>query len=548
MLRVNLKRYDGNPLYLTVHGDRAFDMPFVYENPFKKQKYVELPPVPLSIEKVQQWADKNGERVQVSPSAEGLNAAHNGRVTPVDYELFNKLYPHQQFAVQYAAAHTPVRLCIGDDPRLGKSPQALAIASELNLKTVLLLCPKALRHQWVQYITDWYTKPANVVVLDGPTEVRRAQLEEARSGSTDNTLFVVCNWETLYWVPEITQQKWSLVIGDEAHKLKNRKSKISNMMRMLGKNATHMLLLSATFVQDMPDDWFSPLQILLPEKFTSYWRFLGMFTDLGYNYAASSYEPKQPRNSDLLKQYIGPHVIQRRSDEVADMPEKIYEDYYCPLSKWHKRLYDELHDSVVVELQDGNVISMPNVISKITRLRQMAIHPGMIDPARWHEDAQTGKLATLAALVHETIPHNEQVIVYSSFVNGCKAGKWAIETYGEHAPNWCEIYAGDDADDDTITQFVRRQVRVLLATPQKGGVGLNLFNANYVIYLDLPWSSVHIRQSEERVRAIGKSGPVYIIRLLAEDTIDAHVYRTIRSKLDNVADSEILRTARGLLK
>src|SRR5690606_7638666 len=198
----------------------------------------------------------------------------------------------------------------------------------------------------------------------------------------------------------------------------------------------------------------------------------------------------------------------------------------------HQALYKQLERNVIVELQ-SRTLTIPNAAARIMRLRQAALHPALLD-AEYYDGQITGKLEALRDLVNEEIPSHEQVLVYSSFVDGCHL---AADAVGRSTA----VYAGGDSDPGVIRLFQEGGVRTLCATPGKGGVGLNLFNANYVVFLDTPWSTVQLRQARERVRKVGKTEPVGVYTLVARGTVDEYVVHHVLKKVDQIGEADVVR-------
>lgn len=70
---------------------------------------------------------------------------------PADQELF----PFQKAGVEYALRRR--NTLIGDQPGLGKTAQAIAIANEQGARRVLVICPANIRLQWAKQIRRWST-------------------------------------------------------------------------------------------------------------------------------------------------------------------------------------------------------------------------------------------------------------------------------------------------------------------------------------------------------------------------------------------------------
>ena len=74
-------------------------------------------------------------------------------------------------------------------------------------------------------------------------------------------------------------------------------------------------------------------------------------------------------------------------------------------------------------------------------------------------------------------------------------------------------------------------VRVLLAT-DAAGEGINLQRAHLMVNYDLPWNPNRLEQRFGRIHRIGQTEVCHLWNLLAEDTREGKVYRTLLDKLE----------------
>ncbi len=552
LLTLSLKARKGMLYALALQGKEAPNAPAAFVNYFSYQTdYAELPPTMYAFKKLEGWCASNNIDLNVStPVRRAIEEFSAKRQvfdeSPVVDDL--RLYPHQNEGVRFLLNNYnfnggKFRALLADDPRLGKSVQALAALRQSPPGTLLVLCPKPLLLQWVQYVSEWLLDDTaqqefDLCVLEGNEKQRTQQLETFfKFPAKGRWKVVVSNWESLYMTKlNLVGRKWDYFLGDEAHRLKNRKSRISNAVKQL--NARSMLLLSATFVENWPADWFNPLNTIESTVFGSYWRWCGHYIKARFD--SYGIEFSEVKDTDVLRDHVAPYILQRHAESVADMPEKLHEVVLCSMDSWHEEFYRRLEKATRVELSEGT-LAIPNVVSRLTRLRQAAVHPALLDPALKEKGYETGKLATLLSLFENVVPADEQAIVYSSFVEGCQAAARVLGDFNTF------VYAGEHNNASDIEKFQQGEHRVMLATPQKGGVGLNLYNANYVVFLDVPWSTIALRQAEERVRAIGKKGPVYVLTLALANTVDSYVAQRVASKLANVSESDAVALAREYL-
>jgi len=128
------------------------------------------------------------------------------------------LWPFQRAGVEYAMSKP--HALIGDQPGLGKTSQAICVANEMGAKRVLVICPAAIRVQWVLNIRRWTTMPWGQCVIHN--------ILQAKHGVHPNANWTVCSYE-LAAHPGIgtalAKGTYDLMILDEAHYLKTADSK-----------------------------------------------------------------------------------------------------------------------------------------------------------------------------------------------------------------------------------------------------------------------------------------------------------------------------------
>ena len=90
-------------------------------------------------------------------------------------------------------------------------------------------------------------------------------------------------------------------------------------------------------------------------------------------------------------------------------------------------------------------------------------------------------------------------------------------------------------DDDNIEAWRRGKIRMLLAHPQSGGIGLNLQcnvgDTAQTVWFDLPWSSENYIQANARIYRQGQEKPVIIHHLVLSNSIDEHVVKVLEGKI-----------------
>jgi non-specific serine/threonine protein kinase len=503
---------------------------------------VALPPSPSVLKALLQWSVVSNIEIRTTRRLRewydsDYELRRQRQVSRIAVEVPN-LYPFQQEGVAWLAANRiynggKIRALIADDPRLGKSIQSLCAIRGID-GPILILCLKTLTAQWVEYVHNWLPERPTIAVLKGTSRWRRDRLELALRRTNP---VIITNWETVHMdIPELFSTQWSVLIGDEAHRLKSRprpskkhpdkSSVVANVKRL---KVTHIMLLSGTFVEKTPADWWQPLNILRPEIFSSFWTWVSWYVKT-YNNGFGTVLVGA-KNSKMMRSHLEPYVLRRKAEDVVDMPPVLYEDVMIDLPADHAPLYTSIKAQTIIELSNGEVLDIPNQVSRLVRLRQATIHPALLDASLWLTLSK-GKYDALKDLVFDVIPEDEQVLIYSTFVDGAIL---AASVLGG------EVIAGDISDYSAVDRFKESKSRILCSTPGKGGIGLNLYNANYVIYLDKPWSSIQWRQSRDRATAIGKSHSIMVYTLIVQDTIDEYVAKVLSRKMKVLTESDVAR-------
>ena len=75
------------------------------------------------------------------------------------------------------------------------------------------------------------------------------------------------------------------------------------------------------------------------------------------------------------------------------------------------------------------------------------------------------------------------------------------------------------------------EVQVLIAT-DAAGEGINLQRAHLMVNYDLPWNPNRIEQRFGRIHRIGQTEVCHLWNLVAEETREGDVYRTLLEKLE----------------
>jgi SNF2 family DNA or RNA helicase len=185
------------------------------------------------------------------------------------------------------------------------------------------------------------------------------------------------------------------------------------------------------------------------------------------------------------------------------------------------------------------------VLEALLRLRQAAIHPGLLDSKRAGEPS--AKLDVLLPRLQELHDEGHKTLVFSQFTGMLGVVRARLDGTGVSY----EYLDGQTKNREA--RVVRFQndlaCRLFLVSLKAGGVGLNLTGAQYVFLLDPWWNPAVEAQAIDRAHRIGQSQHVFACRLIARDTIEEKVLELQdgkRALADAIlgADNALIRTLR----
>lgn len=423
---------------------------------------------------------------------------------------------------------------LADVPGLGKSIQTLA-ALEGEPGPFFILCPASLKFSWAAEIQKW-TDPMkiNVCVING-SRTERARQWKAPLVNISPT-FVIANYELLLCdYEEISKINWKAIICDEATRISNPFAKSVKALKTL--RAKKKIALTGTPISNSPIDLFSIIDWLCPNYFGNYYSFLSKYCICHPKFKSKIISYK---NLDDLSARVSRFMLRRTKEEVfKDFPPKTIEDIFVELSGPEKKFYTGIKKQIaedVEKMKNSNNLGL--IMVKMLRLKQATDHPALIS-----EYKKSSKLDTLKDILDPIIVSDEKAIIFTQFA---EMAKLLVE---EFAPAALIIY-GDVPSEERqkiVEEFNTNPHKKILIMTEAGAYGLNLQAASYVIHYDFPWSIAKLTQREDRAHRIGQNKPITVYNLIAKNTIDEYVAKTLHRKqktsVDILDDFERLKSA-----
>jgi superfamily II DNA or RNA helicase len=423
--------------------------------------------------------------------------------------------------------------CLADDMGLGKTVQVLALMEERRLlrngngsddrpPPSIVVMPRSLVFNWCREAAR-FTPALRVLEHTGQERIRGHE-------HFDDYDVVFTTYGTLRRdAPFFKEKIFDYVILDEAQAIKNASTESAKAARLLRGN--HRLALSGTPIENHLGELWSLFEFLNPGMLGS----ASVFR-LG---KTSAVKPDEQQRS-LLAQALRPFILRRTKSEVAqDLPEKVEQTLFCHLKTAQRLLYDELRDHYRRSLlnrieRDGIEKSKIHILEALLRLRQAAIHPGLIDHARAGEPS--AKMDMLLPQLIEVLEEGHKALVFSQFTSMLGILRHRLE---EEKIRY-EYLDGQTQDRAAPVQRFQndQESKLFLISLKAGGLGLNLTAAEYVYLLDPWWNPAVEAQAIDRTHRIGQTRSVFAYRLIAKDTVEEKVLELQQTKRE-IADAII---------
>ncbi|MAG58310.1 MAG: hypothetical protein CMJ83_18645 [Planctomycetes bacterium] len=444
-----------------------------------------------------------------------------------------ELRPYQHRGLGWLRTLSEARLggCLADDMGLGKTVQVLAFLQSLGTDPiegvaaapVLIVVPRSLLWNW-QREAARFTPDLDVYIHHGPKRRRDAP-------AVSSTTLVLTTYGTLQRDLELfAAVPWAVVVLDESQAVKNPRSKNALAVRTL--QAAVRVSLTGTPVENHARDLWSQMEFLNPGLLGTEKRFLEM-TGAGGDGGTRA----------LLARALRPLILRRTKEEVApDLPDRIEQTVLTPMGDEQEALYARLRDESARSLgqrvdSEGIGGLKLHVLEALLRLRQVACHPGLVDPAL--RGAASGKIDLLCDELSQVAGSGHKALVFSQFT-----GLLGIVRERLDAEELTYAYLdGKTRDREApVTRFQEDAACPLfLISLKAGGHGLNLTAADYVFLLDPWWNPAVEAQAIDRAHRIGRKSKVVAYRLVARGTVEERILELQQRKRE-LADALLAET------
>ena len=332
------------------------------------------------------------------------------------------------------------------------------------------------------------------------------------------------NLENVTWLCGLSDKLvFTNLIIDESSRFKDSSTKRFKALKKHLKTFSRRLILTGTPTPQGLGDLWSQIGILdLGERLeTSLTRFRDkyMMPDQMNRQTKVVYSWKmKPGCDEIIKDKILDICFSLKAEDYLQLPPLTTLYHKIEIDKNVRNQYDKLRKDMVVDIKKER-ITAPTAAALANKLLQFTSGAVYTEEGEAQE-IHRAKLEYLESIMEES---SSPTLVFYHF-------KHSLQRIRLQFPEAVVL------DDDNIEAWRRGEIRMLLAHPQSGGIGLNLQcnvgDTAQTVWFDLPWSSENYIQANARIYRQGQIKPVIIHHLTVSNSIDERVVQVLDGKIN----------------
>ena len=429
--------------------------------------------------------------------ADGLGAFLGGRV---------RLFPHQLHVAERASATDPVRWLLADEVGLGKTIEASLILNRLvhagKVNRCLVVAPETLTVQWLGELWRKYHQVFTLLDSERLGDVATDFGEDFNPFELHRR--TVISLEMLIARPHLTEQAVragiDLLVVDEAQHLRRPAGHPGEAgWRAVSPSAAtgrHVLLLSATPLEDDAHGFFRLLQLLRPQEFPE---------DISFDTRLAEGTPLPACTSSTRRSDIGglpPRVglpielLNPKSAKLRDAVEKAVRSLPAPNVVVQRAKVDKVRRA----LASGAALSAA-----------LGADEGGLRPQLQAMDAADARIEWLLAHAPTWRTAREKTLIFVANRETLEMVRTALSNRAHLASGVFHEELTSARRDTEVARFRELDGPSLLVSTECGGEGRNFEFCKRLVLFDLPWKPSVVEQRIGRLDRIGRRIPVDIV-------------------------------------
>lgn len=393
--------------------------------------------------------------------------------------LLCDLRRYQEWGVKYILHQG--RVLLGDEMGLGKTVQA--IATMVSLKNTgathfVVLCPASVIINWYREIRKFSKLRAVKVHGEG----RSAALQDwIKTGGV-----AVTTYETTAYFKLSEDFKYTMLVVDEAHYIKNPDARRSQNTLEMSAHAERLLFMTGTALENNVEEMINLIRILQP------------------SIAQQISGMKMLSSAPQFRERIAPVYYRRkREDVLSELPDLLENEEWCQLGAEETQEYKNA-------LRSRNY----NAIRRVS----------------WNVDDlhNSSKATRMLEIIEEARSENRKIIVFSFYLDTIRK---ISDLLGSRCSEPINGSVSPIRRQEILDEFEKAPAgQVLAAQIVAGGTGLNIQSASVVILCEPQLKPSIENQAISRAYRMGQARNVLVYRLLCENTIDEGISEMLADK------------------
>ncbi|RAL10055.1 putative RSC complex subunit (Sth1) [Aspergillus homomorphus CBS 101889] len=440
---------------------------------------------------------------------------------------------------------------LADEMGLGKTIQTISLITYIierkkNNGPFLVIVPLSTLTNWNLEFEKWAPSVSRVV-YKGPPNARKQQQQQIRWG---NFQVLLTTYEYIIKDrPILSKIKWTHMIVDEGHRMKNTQSKLSSTLSQYYTSRYRLILTGTPLQNNLPELW-ALLNFVLPNIFKSVksfdeW-FNTPFANTGGQDRMELSEEEQLLVIRRLHKVLRPFLLRRlKKDVEKDLPDKQERVIKCRFSALQAKLYRQLvtHNKMAVSDGKGGKTGMRGLSNMLMQLRKLCNHPfvfepveDQMNPGRGTNDLlwrTAGKFELLDRILPKFRATGHRVLMFFQMTQIMNIMEDFLRLRGL---KYLRLDGSTKSDDrsDLLKKFNAEgsEYFCFLLSTRAGGLGLNLQTADTVIIFDSDWNPHQDLQAQDRAHRIGQKNEVRILRLISSNSVEEKILERAQFKLD----------------
>lgn len=401
---------------------------------------------------------------------------------------------YQQWGVKYALHQE--RVLLGDEMGLGKTVQA--IAAMVSLKNTgathfVVVCPASVLSNWCREIRKMSQLSVTMVHGNGRDTALQAWIQ---SGGV-----AVTTYETTGYFDLHQDFRFSMLVVDEAHYIKNPEAQRTIHVKRLCKCAERLLFMTGTALENRVEEMVELIKLLQPQVASEI---------RGMEFLSSAPQ---------FREKVAPvYYRRRREDVLTELPDMIENREWCVMTPTEEAIYEEA------------VLNR-----RFAEARRVS----------WNvpDLSESSKASRMMEIIADAEEEGRKVIVFSFFLDTIRK---VTALLGERCYGPINGSVSPENRQKIIDEFSTAPAgSVLAAQIQAGGTGLNIQSASVVIICEPQFKPSIENQAISRAYRMGQTRNVLVHRLLCDDSVDERITTILESKqaiFDAFADESVAAT------